>query len=145
MSLKFIMLQHHFVKFEACVLGTSLSSKVRVATQLKLGKRFCHRYMESFLGNLSAKVETGLQLHELWPQNQRNCFSLKHSVYGHSDIYRPSVLWHCWLGVRKSNWPVKYEWWDDSVAICLEWGADFLHRVQLMPLPSQNLIISCLI
>ena len=31
-----------------------------------------------------------------------------------------------------------------SVVICLERGADCLHMVQLMPLPSQNLIISCL-
>ena len=23
----------------------------------------------------------------------------------------PPVLWHCWLGVRKSIWPVKSEWW----------------------------------
>jgi len=22
----------------------------------------------------------------------------------------PSVLWHCWLGVRKSIWPVKIQW-----------------------------------
>ena len=23
----------------------------------------------------------------------------------------PPVLWHCWLGVRKSSRPVKFEWW----------------------------------
>ena len=53
-------------------------------------------------------------------------------------VYRlfwlPSVLWHCWLGVRKSNQPVKIEWWDVDVVICLERGADCLHMVQLMPL-----------
>ena len=32
-----------------------------------------------------------------------------------------------------------------GVVICLEQGADCLHMVQLMPLPSQNPIISCLI
>jgi len=32
-----------------------------------------------------------------------------------------------------------------DVVICLERGADCLHIVQLMPLPSQNTIISCLI
>jgi len=31
------------------------------------------------------------------------------------------------------------------VVICLEQGADCLHVVQLMPLPSQNSVISCLI
>jgi len=31
------------------------------------------------------------------------------------------------------------------VVICLERGADCLHIVQLMPLPSQNPIISCLV
>ena len=58
---------------------------------------------------------------------------------------RSSVLWRCWLGVRKSNLPVKIEWWNAGVVICLEGGADCLHIVQLMPLPSQNPIISCLI
>jgi len=24
----------------------------------------------------------------------------------------PSVLWHCWLSVRKSIQPIKIEWWD---------------------------------
>jgi len=40
-----------------------------------------------------------------------------------------------WLGVRKSIWPVKIEWCGDDVVICLEWGADCLRMVQLMPLP----------
>ena len=31
-------------------------------------------------------------------------------------------------------WPVKIEWWGVGVVICLEWGADRLHIVQLMPL-----------
>jgi len=45
----------------------------------------------------------------------------------------PSVLWHCWLGIRKSIRPVKIEWWGVGVVICLERGADRLHMVQLMP------------
>ena len=48
--------------------------------------------------------------------------------------YQPSVLWHCWLGVRKSIRPVKIEWWGVGVVICLERGADCLHMVQLMSL-----------
>ena len=27
------------------------------------------------------------------------------------SVYLPSVLWHCWLGVRKSIRPVAIEWW----------------------------------
>jgi len=57
----------------------------------------------------------------------------------------PSVLWHCWLGVRKSTQPVQIEWWGVDVVVCLVRGADCLHVIQLMPLPSQNPIISCLI
>jgi len=30
----------------------------------------------------------------------------------------PSVLWHCWLGVRKSIWIVKIDWWGVDVVIC---------------------------
>ena len=55
----------------------------------------------------------------------------------------PSVLWHCWVGVKKSIQPVKIEWWGVGVVISLEQGADCLHMVQLMPLPSPNPTISC--
>ena len=51
----------------------------------------------------------------------------------------PSVLWRCWLGGRKGMRPVKTEWWDAGVVMCLGQGAD-LHMAQLMPLP---LTISC--
>jgi len=44
------------------------------------------------------------------------------------------VLWHCWLGVRKSIRPVQTDWWSVGVVICLEWRADCLHMVQLMSL-----------
>ena len=46
----------------------------------------------------------------------------------------PSVLQHCWLGVRKSIWPVKSGWGVD-VVFCLHRGANDLHIVQLMTLP----------
>ena len=46
----------------------------------------------------------------------------------------PSVLWHCWLGIRKSIQSVKIECWGVGVVICLERGADCLHMLQLMPL-----------
>jgi len=56
---------------------------------------------------------------------------------------KPSVLWHCWLGIRKSIWSVKIKWWGVGVVICPERGADCLRIVRLMPLPSQNSILSC--
>jgi len=34
-----------------------------------------------------------------------------------------SVLWRCWLGVRKSIRPVETEWWGVGVVICLERGS----------------------
>ena len=51
---------------------------------------------------------------------------------------KPLVLWNCWLGIRKSIRPVKIEWWGVNVVVYLERGADCLHTVQLMPLPSQT-------
>jgi len=52
----------------------------------------------------------------------------------------PSVLWHCWLDVRKGIQPVKTEWWAAGMVICLGQSANDLHIVQLIPLPP---IISC--
>ena len=42
-----------------------------------------------------------------------------------------SVLWHCWLGTRKSTRPIKIEWWGVGMVICLEQGADCLHMMPL--------------
>ena len=49
------------------------------------------------------------------------------------------MLWCCWLGGGKGIRPVKTEWWDAGVVICLGRGAD-LRKSQLMPLP---LTVSC--
>ena len=46
----------------------------------------------------------------------------------------PSLLWCCWLSIRKSIRPVKIELWSVGVVICLERGANCLRVVQLMPL-----------
>ena len=46
----------------------------------------------------------------------------------------PPVLWHCWLGVGKSIWPVQIEWLGVGVVMHLERGAVCLCMVQLMPL-----------
>jgi len=45
------------------------------------------------------------------------------------------VLWCCWFGSRKGVRPVKTEWWDAGMVMCLGQGAD-LHMTQLMPLHS---------
>ena len=56
-----------------------------------------------------------------------------------SALTLPSVLWRCWLVVRKSIWPVKD--WVAGVVICLEWGANDLHMAQPMPLLSHCLLL----
>jgi len=55
------------------------------------------------------------------------------------SICMPSVLWCYWLGSRKGIRPVKTEWWNAGMVMCLGQGAD-LHMAQLMPLP---LTVSC--
>jgi len=52
------------------------------------------------------------------------------------NSFMPSVLWHCWLGIRKNIWPVKIEWWGVDVVICLEWGAYGWHMVCYHKTPS---------
>jgi len=39
----------------------------------------------------------------------------------------------------------KFEWWGVEVVVCQERGTDCLHMVQLMPLSSEDPIISSLI
>jgi len=46
-----------------------------------------------------------------------------------------SVLWCCCLGGRKGIRTVKTEWWGTGMVICLKWGVNDLHMVQLMPMP----------
>jgi len=41
-----------------------------------------------------------------------------------SSFEMPSVLWHRWLDVRKSIWPVKIEWWGAGVIMCLQQSAN---------------------
>jgi len=49
-----------------------------------------------------------------------------HTAYAHNCHFchylakeLPSVLWHCWLGIRKSIQPVKIEWWGAGAVIWL--------------------------
>ena len=54
----------------------------------------------------------------------------------------PSVLWHCWLGIRKCIRLVKIEWWGVGVIVCLNRDVDCLRMVLLMPLPSPSSLAS---
>jgi len=45
------------------------------------------------------------------------------------------------LSGRKGIQPVKTKWLGTGVVICLERGANDLHMVQLMPLPSHHLLL----
>jgi len=45
-----------------------------------------------------------------------------------------------WASGRASS-PLKIEWWGTGMVIYLEYGADDLHMVQLMPLPHHHLML----
>ena len=61
-------------------------------------------------------LHTSTYLGELWCQicYNRPAWSSSTSFF----MTLPSVLWLCWLGVRKSISPVKIEWWGGGVVIC---------------------------
>jgi len=40
-------------------------------------------------------------------------------------LWLPSVLWHCWLGIRKSIRPVKIDWlsvWSEVQIVCIRFS-----------------------
>jgi len=49
------------------------------------------------------------------------------SISQFASAKMPPAFRHCWLGVRKSIWPVKSEWWGDGMFICLERDANDVH------------------
>ena len=65
------------------------------------------------------------------------CYDYYHYCY----CCLSSVLWRCWLGGRKGIRPVKTEWRGTGMVICLDWGANDLHMVQLMSLPPRHLLL----
>ena len=84
-------------------------------------------------GKLLRLVFTGIKTRRLGTRLSQLCWHGLHSIQ--LSVLLPSVLWHCWKGVR----PVKKQWWGAGVVICLERVA-VLHMAQLMPLP---LTVSC--
>jgi len=71
--------------------------------------------------------------YQKWSSSDQTCFQV---IRGRL----PSVLWCCWMGIRKSIRAMMC-WCGYLMERC----ADCLHMVQLIPLPSPNPIISCLI
>ena len=69
-----------------------------------------------------------------WIDSSRRYFGVIYLASG-----MPSVLRCCWLGITKSIRPVKIKWWGVGVVICLEWDADCLQMVQMMPLRPKTL------
>ena len=49
------------------------------------------------------------------PTNNVKVLLLKRNIF-------PSVLWHCWLGVRKSTWPAKVEWCEPKKCCMCRFG-----------------------
>jgi len=45
------------------------------------------------------------------------------------------------IGYQEEHLGCKNEWWGAGVVICLEWGANDLLVVQLMPLPPDHLLL----
>jgi len=68
-----------------------------------------------------------------------------HCVQKFSEIFEEIMIcvqcFDTWFGFRKSIRPVKIEWWGACMIIWLDWGADYLHMVQLMPLPPRYLLL----
>jgi len=67
----------------------------------------------------------------------------------HQKIFHPSTLM-AFSGLKlligqleeyPAFRPVKIEWWGASMVICLEWGANDLRIVQLMPLLPHHLLL----
>jgi len=68
-------------------------------------------------------IMAGRCCHCLYHTSRR---SVWHGEILWSPVLWPSVLWRCWLGGRKGIWPVKTEWWDVGVFICMGRGT-YLH------------------
>jgi len=80
---------------------------------------------------LAARHTQDTQHESTMPQQPTEWTAEAHKDHKYANI--PSVLWHCWLGIRKSIRPAKIQ-----LVICLKRGADCLHVVQLMPLHPQT-------
>jgi len=90
--------------------------------------------------SLPVDLELIIHMHGFAHKEYMPGFSFVHTWVAISlpSLFLPSMLRHCWLGITKSIWPVKIEWWVVAVVVCLERGADCLHMVQLMSLPSKT-------
>ena len=106
-----------------------------LCTSLLLGL-FCFCSICSAVSATTEKPDIGLNMKSFWKlyrkpsePETRSCGGLSRHIshplwYGIAGLNLhmcafyafalgtvPSVLWHGWLGIRKSIWPVKIEWW----------------------------------
>jgi len=87
----------------------------------------------------SAFSHNCIKLH-LFGNDKHNLMLLRHFCDFGAVIWVPSVLWCCWLGSRRASGLKITEGWGTGLVFCLEWGADYLHMVQLMPLSPHLLL-----
>ena len=121
-----------------CQCPRLASCRNQTAQRMKTGK--CYFWRETIAPHFGENVQASLYPflsncdRHVWGEVSCNSSFLFYSV----PFLVPSMLWCCWLGIRKSIGPVKIEWWGFGMVISLEWGADCLHMVQLMPLYPQT-------
>jgi len=102
------------------------SVKTDIVTYVVLLRLFNSLFSRTTWVSWYQKGKTSLDLNEARDDDVLGCIGISWTL--------PSVLWHCWLGGRKSIRPVKTEWWGVGMVISLERGAD-LHMAQRMLLP----------
>ena len=102
-----------------------------------------HNHLTALCSGLpgrSVPEETVTHSHTSWSSN--SIYQFPPSTTIHSILIVQfmclTVLWHCWLGARKSIWPVKIKWWGVGVVICLERDTDCLHNGPADATASQN-------
>ena len=107
------------------------SVKTDIVTYILLLRLFNSLFSRTTWVSWYQKGKTSLDLNEARDGDVLGCIGISWTL--------PSVLWHYWLGGRKSIQPVKTEWWGVGMVISLERGAD-LHMAHRMLLP---LTVSC--
>ena len=83
-----------------------------------------HRVYGAASYHLTASSVTSVHTYQrscLTPLPPVSCNWRQHNYWYSDNIPTTFVLWHCWLGVRKSIRSVKIEWWDVGVvSVCSE-------------------------
>ena len=120
--------------------GNRSSCQIRHMSANNLSRRVLLPTLYTSAGIPSALTEatdysTNTSTTVVWIITQYDIQDSSHVLHNHVS----SVPRCCWLGGRKGILPVKTDWWNAGMVMCLGRGAD-LHMAQLMPL---LLTISC--